>query len=185
MSILIYIIGCNNEERKTRYYFPQIGWALDVPEMFEVLDSTEMETLNNEGKSSFEKSTGNTLDFSSTKNLISIKKGELNYLRAGITPYPHDYKEWLESYANVKSDLVRSFQTITSELKIDSSSSIEVHDGIEFDKFDLKLTFSDNRIMNIILYSKLFKGYDFGVAIFYADENILVRNLKIYFLEAV
>jgi hypothetical protein len=68
--------------------------------------------------------------------------------------------------------LVQGFQNQTSSVSIDSSTSKTLLQGIPFCKFQLTLTYPGNNIVQILVYSRLDKGYDFGVVICYVDNNI-------------
>lgn len=182
LSLSLMMLFACDQVKKTQYSFDEINWTISIPDDYDIASADEVEETGNTSKKAFEY-IDSTLDFSATKNLLTIRKGELNYFTAAITPFNAQKSDWNMSNNNVKKALVQGFQNQTSSVSIDSSTSKTLLQGIPFCKFQLTLTYPGNNIAHILVYSRLHKGYDFGVVICYVDYNI-GSNLEEIFLQS-
>lgn len=163
----------NTKPNSKEYAFPQVGWRIDVPSSFTVMDSAQIEAMTNKGISAIENTYDTTLDFRATKTLISITKGQYNFLSSTITLFdPKQDGDWSEVNSLLKNVIVETFQSQAPAMKIDTSSSVEKIGGIEFQKFHVVTTYPNKMVMNTFMYSRLHKGFDYGINISYTDEKI-------------
>jgi hypothetical protein len=177
---LMLLLACN--QKKSYYNFHEINWSINVPEDYDIDGPDEVEEAGNKSKKAFEY-IDSTIDFSTTKNLITIRKGELNYFTAAITPFDARKTDWNISNNNVKTALVKGFKVQLPSVGIDSATTKIIIQNLEFSKFDLNLKYLGNNTVHIIIYSKLYKGYDFGVVICYTDDE-LGKDLNNIFLNS-
>ncbi len=178
---LVPLFACN-QVKKTQYSFNEINWTISVPDSYDIASADEVEETGNRSKKAIEY-IDSTLDFSATKDLITIRKGELNYFTAAITPFDPRTQDWELSNSNVKKAIVQGFKNQTTSVSIDSSTSQIFLNNIQFGKFKLTLTYPDNNIVHILVYNRIHNGYDFGVLVCYVDD-LIGKNLNQIFLNS-
>ena len=142
-----------------QFQFPQVGWKVKVPSGFTIMDSTQA-------------AAGGT-DFGTTKTLISFSKGQHNFFSSTIKPFdPERDGDWNEANSRLKNVILETVRTQAAAIEIDTSSSVEMIDGLEFRKFQIITTYQNKLVMNTFKYSILHKGFDHGINISYTDENV-------------
>lgn len=174
ISILFLVFAYNicNAQQGRHFTFKEVGWTITLPPDFDIIDSAGNETMNSKGKKAMEESNDIKIDISEMKTLISALKNKYNYFNATITPY--DVKkegDYGEAGRAVKNMLYKTFADKMPDAKIDSSSSTTFIDGLSFDKFRIVLKVDDKLLFNMILLSKLYKKFDFGISYLYLDES--------------
>ena len=166
--------GQTNAKPSTKeFVFSQVGWKISVPSDFTIMDSAQIEAMTTKGTNAIEKTYDTSLELAATITLISITKGQYNYFASTITPF--DSKQdgnWNEVNTELKNVIVATFQSQASSMKIDTSSSIEKIDILEFQKFHVTTTYPNKMVMNTLMYSRLHNGLDYGIIISYTDDKI-------------
>lgn len=154
------------------FFFSEVGWSLVIPADFKIMDSLDDRAKNEQGKKLIEKSTDIIADYSETKTLISATKGQLNYFNATVTPFdPVTDGDHDDANKSVKDILHKTFRDQLPSGKIDTISTSISIDGLEFDKFQLTISQDEAVIVNMVLISKLYKGFDFGISYVYVDQQ--------------
>ena len=146
-----------------QFQFPQVGWKIKVPSDFTIMDSAQVAAMDDKSAT----------DFGTTKTLISFTKGQYNFFSSTITPFdPERDGDWNEVNSKLKNVILETLRTQASAIKIDTSSSVETIDGLEFHKFQITTTYQNKLVMNTLRYRRLHKGFDYGINISYTDENV-------------
>jgi len=141
-----------------QFQFPQVGWKIKVPPDFTIMDSAQAAAMNP--------------DIGTAETLISFSKGQYNFFSSTITPFdPGRDGDWNEVNSKQKNVILGTLRN-QAAIKIDTSSSIEIIDGLEFNKFQIVATYQSKLVMNTIRYRRLYKGFDYGINISYTDENV-------------
>lgn len=178
------ILGCTssspNEESPTpeTYTGKEIGWTIEIPKGYKLTSQTKMDADDEKGKQAIGKVYDGELKVDSLTHLISFMKNQFNSFDSTIEPYeetkPGEYAE--------NNILIHKlvFDTYHKQgIKIDTSSATLNLKGQVFNAFYIKIYGPNGEVaLNQIMYSKMFKGYDFGVNINYnneADKNALVN----------
>ena len=143
--------------------FDTIGWTVNVPLEFEIMEIADEKELLSKGKKMIEETSEVVADMSKVINLFSSKNASMNYFAATIEPFGTDYTEWLENNAFVKGLLMKSFQEKMPNASFDTLSSKATIDGIDFIKFSLIIKVKENFMMNWTSYWHLYKGFDFSI----------------------
>src|ERR1700691_380537 len=107
---LVLALGCNlsPQDGKT-YTFKEIGWTMTLPSQFKIMDSGRVKQMNEKGKDLMEKSAGTPVDISSTRSLITAKKG-MQYFNATITPFdPQRNGDYAAANKSVKDLVYKTF----------------------------------------------------------------------------
>ena len=145
-----------------QFQFPQVGWKIKVPSDFTIMDSAQVAVMDN---------TAN--DSGTSKTLISFSKGQYNFFSSTITPFdPARDGDWNGVNSKLKNVILETLRTQAAAIKIDTSSSVETIDGLEFHKFQIVTTYQSKLVMHTLRYRRLHKGFDYGINISYTDENV-------------
>lgn len=172
----ILLWSCSGQEKSAdtkEYSFPQVGWKIKVPTDFTILDSNQVNELNRKGVSAVEKTFDTTLDTHDTKTLITVKKGDVNYLSSTIIPFDEARDgSWSEASSNLKMALAQTFTTQMPGIKLDTSSSTKNIDGVDFQQFHLVVTYPNSKVLHTYMYSALRNGFDYGISVSYTDDKI-------------
>jgi hypothetical protein len=171
--ILIFAAALSHAQTPaTKYSFPQVGWTMFLPASFKVVDSAKQAALNEKGKKEMHDATNIQADLSQLKTLISATKNANNYFNSTITPYdPKKDGPYAKANQAVKSVLYSTFKQQIPTAKIDTVSSQLAIDGVTFDRFYVRLTLGAKMMLHMIILSKFYKGYDFGITYLYSDEE--------------
>ncbi len=174
IPIVVVVFVCNicHAQQGRLFTFKEVGWTMTLPPDFELIDSVGNEKMKDRGKEAMEQSNDVTIDMSQTKTLISALKNKYNYFNSTITPY--DVKKdgsYEEANRSVKDILYKTFADKMPDASIDSSSTTTIIDGISFEKFRIVLKVGDKLLFNMILLSKLYRNFDFGISYLYLDET--------------
>ena len=171
--ILLSGKGQVTSKQSHQFQFPQVGWKVKVPSDFTIMDSAQVAAIDNIGANAINNAYDTATDFGRTKTLITFSKGQYNFFSSTITPFdPQRDGDWNEVNSKLKNVILESLRTQASAIKIDTSSSVETIDGLEFHKFQIITTYESKLVMNTLMYRRLYKGFDYGINISYTDYNV-------------
>jgi hypothetical protein len=116
-----------------------------------------------------EQSAGAKLDISSTRTLISARKGNQTFT-ATLTPFD-TLKDGNYAHANesVKELLYKTFSAQMPDATLDTASDATKVGGLEFDRYRLAITVKGKTLFTMFVLSRLYKGYEFGMTYLYTD----------------
>jgi hypothetical protein len=162
LILTITLLSVKSQVKQShQFQFLQVGWKIKVPPEFTIMDSAQVAAMGDNGA------------FGTTKTLISFSKGQYNFFSSTITPFdPQRDGDWNEVNSKLKNVILETIRTEASVIKIDTSSSVETIDGLEFHKFQIITTYQSKLVMNTLRYRRLYKGFDYGINISYTDENV-------------
>lgn len=182
--IIFFVPSLKAQDSITKYYFKKIGWTIELPGTFKLLDSVQNAASFKRGEKAMEKTLEMDIDVSETKTLISAKK-KMNYFNATLTPFnPLKDGSYAEANKLVKEVVFNTMKNSSPKAKIDSVSSKITIDGLNFEKFSVTIELTPAFTMTMIILSKLYNGFDFGITYVYNDaktrEEIeqMLRNSK-------
>ena len=164
---IFFLLACSSNAQQVykTFSFNEVGWTIDLPHNFQVLDSiTDVEKMQG-GKKLIENANGIKAEVSRTKTLISATKNSFNFFNSTITPCDINSDSGYQRETKTVKDMI--YKTLVETMpkaKIDSATSTENIDGLSFDKFRITVTINGNVLFNSFLLSKLYKGYDFGIS---------------------
>jgi hypothetical protein len=165
------LFGCKEKYETKEHNFPEVGWTISLPTDFKMMDSAQIQQLNNKGATAIQNTYDTTIDFAQTKTLFSMTEGQYNYMTATLTAFNAERDgNWFENNEGLKVVLMETFRSQTPGVKIDSSSTTKNIGGLEFSVFQLDLVYPNKMKMRMNSYSRLHKGYDFGITMCYVDE---------------
>lgn len=184
LAFIVTLLSCKDQSAKKtateELFFPEVDWKLAVPSGFTLMDSTQIKAVNSKGVSAIEKTYDTTLDFTATKTLFNITKGQHNSLSATITRFdPATDGDWNEANAALKNVILETFRAQMPEAKTDTLSANEKMGGLEFQKFQMTTTYPNGVVLHTLMYSRLHKGFDYGINVSYVDEKVGEEMMEI------
>jgi hypothetical protein len=169
---LMLATTARSQETSKKYFFSEVGWTIVLPEGFETADSIDIAKDNQRGLKLIEESNNVTADLSELKTLISAKKDAYNYFNSTIRKFnAAEEGDYDSTTKMVKNMLYKTFLDNMPDARIDSVSTIEILDELSFDKFHVTITLKENIKLDMVLLSKNYKGYDFGISYLYLDNK--------------
>jgi hypothetical protein len=157
----------------TTYHFKEVGMSVKVPSKFQIVSAEEDEKIRSRGKQAMETANHVEVDASATINLLSIQKGQFNYLNITATPFGTVPEEtWKVVNKQVKDAVYKTFADKVTPEKLDTASSSVKIDGVLMDKFEMKIRITEAVSMKMVMLSKLYKGFDFGISYVYMNDAI-------------
>lgn len=173
LLLICLIASCSNPEVKNRQIFiEEFNWRITVPEEFEYMSKKEIQASRNKGLDLFEEQIGEDI-VDEVQVLFWIKNGELNGLEANFQPFNIDEDgDYKESNDYINGLTVEALTSKFPQIKVDSLSSFEKIDNLNFQKFYAKFTYPNGMILHAHSYSYLFENKDFTVSITYTNEEI-------------
>jgi hypothetical protein len=156
----------------TKYSFPQVGWTMFLPASFKVLDSVKNAAMTEKGKKTMEDANNIKADFSGLITLISAMKNQTNYFNSTIRAYyPSKEGPYEKTNQVVKKVLYNTFLQKAPNAKLDTACGNLAIDGVIFERFYMRLTIGTRVVFHMVVLSKFYKGYDFGITYLYSDEQ--------------
>lgn len=180
---VIFTVGSHAQSVVRSLRFDTIGWMVNVPLEFEILEVADEQKIQARGKKILEESTDFVADVSKVINLFSAKSAEMNYFAATIEPFEDDYAEWKENNQFVKEVVLKSFKNKMPDVVIDTLSSKASIDGIEFLKFTMIIKLKGKFLLNWTGYWHLYKGFDFSIT-YVCTSDKWVKELDKCILES-
>ena len=170
----LFLLNCAfSQSDTTSYFFKEVGMSIMVPSKFLTVESFEDEKLRIKGKRLLEDASNFPIDASSTRTLLSIKQGQFNYMNITVTPYKELSKNgWQKDNNGVKNILYASFVDKVGSKNIDTATTLSNVDGLMLDRFEMTIRITSSMTMKMLLYSKYYKGFDFGICYAYLDKAI-------------
>ena len=164
--------SCNGQTTpKKEIYNKDFNWTITIPENFENVSAEEWAKMQNKGADAIEK-TYNEEVVNQAKTIFVFKSDQLNYFESNYQPFDTAIDgDYLESCKNVNNMLYETFITQMPDIKIDSTSSIEKIDNLEFQTFKMKIEYPNKMTMNVLMFSRLFDKKEFTVNIMYVDKK--------------
>jgi len=131
---LLVVFSCNKNRLYTNSEF---GIELNIPAGWEIQDTSDFHENAKKGLEVLKEKNANTVKVTGMeKILLALKKDRLNKFRLVLIPYKEKYRgEWIENYQNTKKQIFNSFASLN--FKVDSSSTREKIDGIDFEVFKI------------------------------------------------
>jgi hypothetical protein len=159
------------QQAGTTYIFKAVGWTMTLPPEFKIVDSAKNANLKETGRKIIADANNINLDISSTRILIAAMKAPRNSFSAAIIPFdPKKDGPYSAVRRRVKEVLYKTFVEKIPDGKIDSSSTNITIDGLAFYKFQVVGTLKGKTLFHMVLLSKDYKGYDFGISYLYVDD---------------
>ncbi len=160
------------------HFYEAFGWTITIPEAFDSVDQAEWERLQTQGTNALENTIGDEITVIPEVVFI-VRNGRFNYFEANALPYDDVVDgDYLSGLQDVKNALYETFQNQIAGVKLDSISSVETIDSLEFHKFKLSIEFPNGVSMMFFNYCRLFGKVQLTVNIVYIDERAGEKMLE-------
>lgn len=166
---------------KNTYTSAEIGWTIEIPKGWTIIDKEKKQATNEEGLKAIEETIESNVDYSGLKNLIGFQKNQFNIFQSTSELFELEYEgEWEENNSELKEILFATYKN--QGIKADSSAtSIEKIDGLDFHTYSFTIYSPKGAvILKQLLYSRLINGYDFGVNLNYNNDKDRDELLRVF-----
>ena len=171
--MMLAISGCTSQQQSKpqTLHNAEFDWTITIPEGFESVSAEDWEKMQNKGAQAVENTYGEQVENLSTVIFV-FRNGQFNYLEANYQPFdPAIDGDYQASCKGVNEILYETFRTQIPNASLDSTSSVQLVSGLEFQKFDITIGLPNGVKLKSEMYSRLFGDRDFSVNIMYADEE--------------
>lgn len=158
---IVFVTHAQDIERSLR--FDTIGWTVDIPLEFEIMNLLDEKNLQNKGNKAIKETLDITVDTSRILNLFTAVTGRTNFFTATIEEFGNDNIEWTKSNQWAKSIILKAFKKKMPDASFDTLTTTAKIDGIDFSKFRMIAKVDGNFIFNYTTYWRLYKGFDFAI----------------------
>jgi len=154
------------------YTSEEIGWTMEIPQGWKVIDKEKSEEFQEQGKKALENNTDATVDLNGLKMLISFQKDQFNIFQSTSEPFNLEYEgQWEENNAATKAIIYATYVNMGIQADSTATKTISI-DGLDFQSYTFAIRAPEgNVIMTQTMYSRLINGFDFGVNINYNNEK--------------
>lgn len=167
--ILQSCLGQTNS--KKGIYNKEFNWTITIPENFDTVSAELWTKMQNKGADAFEKTYDEKID-NRAKTIFVFKSDQFNYFESNYQPFDTATDgNYLESCKNVNEMLYQTFITQMEGIKIDTVTLTEKIDNLEFQTLKMKVTYPNNMVLNVLMFSRLFDKKEFSVNIMYVDKT--------------
>lgn len=154
------------------YTSTEIGWTMEIPQGWKVVDKEKTAEFQQQGKKALENNTDATVDLSGLKVLLSFQKDQFNIFQSTTEPFNQAYEgQWEENNAATKAIIYSTY--INMGIQADSTATKTVTiDGLDFQSYSFAIRDPEgNVIMTQTMYTRLINGLGFGANINYNNEK--------------
>jgi hypothetical protein len=147
------------------------NWTITVPENFESVSSEDWAKVQNRGSDAIEKTYGKEI-VNYSKTIFVFKSNQMNYFESNYQPFdPETDGDFLKICKAVNNMLYGTFKAQMPGVKIDTTSTVEKIDGLEFQRFTVKALYQNGMTMTMLMFNRLFGKREFTVNIMYVDKS--------------
>jgi len=164
--------GCVGQSiPKREVYNKDFNWTITIPEDFENVSVKEWKKMQNRGAQAIEQ-TINEEVINETKTIFVFKSDQLNYFESSYETFDTSTDgDYLTACKSVIEVLYQTFINQMPGINIDTSSTVETIDNLQFQCFKLKVLYPNQVTLNALMYCRLFDKQDLTVNIIYVDPK--------------
>lgn len=170
-GLIIFFQSCTGQKTpKQEIHNNDFNWTITIPENFESVSSADWEKMQNKGADAIEKTYEGEV-VNQAKTIFIFRSDQLNYFESNYQPFDPDVDgDYLESCKTVKEVLYETFMTQMPGVKIDTVTTVEKIDNVEFQTLTMKVEYPNKMVLNFLMFSRLFDKREFTVNIMYVDK---------------
>ena len=187
LLVITILISCKSDPNKqidegqiveNIYHSEEIGWTMEIPTGWNITHGSEVSRRTKKGLDAINETAGIDYDASELKKLLNFQKDRFHIFQSSSEPFELEYEnEWKENNEGIKELIYVTY--LSRGIKIDTSSSKETIDKLEFEVFHITMYGLDGKI---ILYKDMYgrhiNGYDFGVNLNYINDKEKSEMMK-------
>jgi hypothetical protein len=169
--VVVLFAACSKPTPSVEVYNKDFGWTIVIPEGFDSVKTEDQAKMLEKGKAAVEETYGKEVE-NETKSIFLFRSGLTNYIEANQQSFDVAVDgDYLESRKALNEVLYDTFIDQIPGSKLDTTTSIEEIDNLDFYKTEIIVTYPNEMVMNVLMYSRLFDDKDFSVNIMYTDEE--------------
>ncbi len=181
VSIIGFLIltSCNKEKVRV-IENDDFKWTVTIPKNFRELSESEWDKFEDKGMDVFEDVYGEEMENRAT-TLFAYKSGKFQTFESNYQI--HDLEtdgDYFKSNHEVNKMMYETFEETMPNVTLNSISSKEIINGLEFNRFQINIDFPNGIEMTTVGYSRLFNDKDFTINIVYTKESVgkeLIENI--------
>lgn len=154
------------------YTSEEIGWTMEIPQGWKVIDKEKSEEFQEQGKKALENNTDATVDLNGLKMLISFQKDQFNIFQSTSEPFNQEYEgQWEENNAATKAIIYATYVNMGIQADSTATKTISI-DGLDFQSYTFAIRAPEgNVIMTQTMFTRYINGFGFGANINYNNEK--------------
>lgn len=157
LLIVISLFSCS--KTNGTFQSPDLGWTMPLIDHWSKEDLRKIYKDIKEGNEILKKTNNDLKLTGKEKVLIVLRKNAITKFQVSITPFKESYKnEWNDKYPYAKKRIYNMFTS--TGFKVDTISSKETIDGIDFKIFNLKIFHKNKLVMEQNMYRTYINDYD-------------------------
>lgn len=170
-GLIIFVQSCSGQKApKQEIHNQDFNWTITIPENFEAISSSESEKMQNKGVDIIENTYQEEI-VNQAKTIFVFKNDQFNYFESNYQPFdPAVDGDFMETWRGVNGILYQTFQAQMPGTKVDTVTTVEKIDGLEFQTLKMKVEYANKMVFNLLMFSRLFDKREFNVIIMYVDE---------------
>lgn len=179
--VLLLCCGFANAQDSTEgkaLYIKEFNWHITVPKGFDTVSSVYMAKMETKGRKMIEDATDREIE-GKNKHLFTYRNKLVNYLIAEYIDFdPKKDGNYIPSCKEAYSVLYETLQHQFPGKNIDSAHTVEMIDGLKFQRFSVKIQIGETNQMSFYLFNHLFGKKDLTVSIVYISllEGALILD---------
>lgn len=171
IATLLFSLFIRAQDSATTFTFNEVGWTIKLPHAFKAMSVADNEKVMQRGANAIEEASGIKADLKATKTLLAAVSG-YNFLTVTVTHFdPKTDGSYKASNQLVKNAMTKTFQEKLKDAVVDTATTQITIDGVTFDRFRITVILKGLAVLNSIMLSDLYKGYDFGISYVYVDDK--------------
>ncbi len=172
ICLTIFIQSCASQTSpRKEVYNKDFNWTITIPENFDPVSAEQWTKMQNKGTEAVEITYDEKVD-NRAMTIFVFKNDQFNYFESNYQPFDIAIDgDYIESCKNVNEILYQTFLTQIPGVKIDTTTSIEIIDNLEFQTLKMNVTYPNNQTLNMLMFSRLFDKKEFSVNIMYMDKG--------------
>lgn len=152
-----------------------------MPDEFTDVSVEELTRLRGRGMDAVEDTYGETFVNQAT-TIFFVESGEMNSLEVNYQPFdPAIDGDYDSTWKAIDDMLVEILKTRLPNDTVHHATRTEEIDGLTFHVSESTMKLPDDRVLTMLLFSRLFDRYEFSVNVIFADKKkgeLLLRALR-------
>ena len=174
LSIILFVLAsCNSEVNTAKertqpyaYFNENIGWKLNVPVGYQIIEGDQLYENNKEGIEQTEQTSGQKMDTALLVNAFSFQKDSSTIFQSIVLPNAYDsLQEWIQNNQGVKS-LFYSMYSDQGVIVDSTETVVTTISGKDFYQYELKLKNEKGEVKMLqTFFNAVFGDYELNVTI--------------------
>ncbi len=174
LSVTLFVLAsCNSEVNTAKeriqpyaYFNENIGWKLNVPVGYQIIEGDQLYENNKEGIEQTEQTSGQKMDTALLVNAFSFQKDSSTIFQSIVLPNTYDsLQEWIQNNQGVKS-LFYSMYSDQGVIVDSTETVVTTLSGKDFYQYELKLKNEKGEVKMLqTFFNAVFGDYELNVTI--------------------